>query len=349
MWRTLLLVMAAQREVFPQYHHNVNKLKSVLGIQGDDDPPTEVLDLFKEKMYDVQSTMNTIFELGGLEKWRQTRARLPPPDSPPGRSQSAPPSSKRQKPDGSTSQIDLTPSERAGLGEAESLASGAVTATVDAIVEGLKSVLVDLPKQVANATAAAVRAFDLAEEEKAAAAATRQSAAPFVAKIDACKNCFDIGKLEGFRFDVRHGDIVCICCFRYASSNYVPQALRARTARNVGVIAGVRDSSTHGVVRGFRTVKTAVKQHVQTQIHQWCSHHEVVESQYASERRRAGVIISKLILQALGTAHYPPSSLHCTHTHTHAHTHTRARARARAPLRLCRAAGRQMPRLRSVL
>ena len=45
MWRTLLLVMAAQREVFPQYHHNVNKLKSVLGIQGDDDPPTEVLDL----------------------------------------------------------------------------------------------------------------------------------------------------------------------------------------------------------------------------------------------------------------------------------------------------------------
>ena len=148
--------MAAQREVFPQYHHNVDKLKSVLGIQGDDDPPTEVLDLFKEKMYDVQSTMNTIFESGGLEKWRQTRARLPPPDSPPGRSQSAPPSSKRQKPDGSTSQIDLTPSERAGLGEAESLASGAVAATVDAIVEGLKSVLVDLPKQVANATAAAV-------------------------------------------------------------------------------------------------------------------------------------------------------------------------------------------------
>ena len=73
MWRTLLLVMAAQREVFPQYHHNVNKLKSVLGIQGDDDPPTEVLDLFKEKMYDVQSTMNTIFESGGLEEWRHDR------------------------------------------------------------------------------------------------------------------------------------------------------------------------------------------------------------------------------------------------------------------------------------
>ena len=107
------------------------------------------------------------------------------------------PSSKRQRPDGS-SQIELTPFERAGLGDAESLASGAVTATVDAIVEGLKSVLVDLPKQVATATAAAVRAFDLAEEEKAAAAATRQSAAPFVAKIDACKNCFDIGQLEGF-------------------------------------------------------------------------------------------------------------------------------------------------------
>ena len=197
-------------------------------------------------------------------------------------------------------------------------------------MEGLKSVLIDLPKQVANATAAAVRAFDLAEEEKAAAAATRQSAAPFVAKIDACKNCFDIGKLEGFRFDVRHGDIVCICCFRYASSNYVPQALRARTARNVGVIAGVRDSSTHGVVRGFRTVKTAVKQHVQTQIHQWCSHHEVVESQYASERRRAGVIISKLILQApaLLTTHHPHCIAHtrtrtctCTHMHKHMHMH----------------------------
>ena len=164
MWRTLLLVMAAQREVFPQYHHNVDALKSVLGIQGDDDPPKEVLDLFKEKLYNVESTMNTIFESGGLQDWLQTRARLPPPDSPPGRSQSAPPSSKRQRPDGS-SQIELNPFERAALGEAESVASGAVTATVDAIVEGLKSVLVDLPKQVATATAAAVRAFDLSEEE----------------------------------------------------------------------------------------------------------------------------------------------------------------------------------------
>ena len=59
MWRTLLLVMAAQREVFPQYHHNVDGLKSDLGIQGDDDPPKEVLDLFKEKLYNVESTMNT--------------------------------------------------------------------------------------------------------------------------------------------------------------------------------------------------------------------------------------------------------------------------------------------------
>ena len=56
MWRTFLLVMAAQREVFPQYHHNVDALKSVLGIQGDDDPPKEVLDLFKEKLYNVEST-----------------------------------------------------------------------------------------------------------------------------------------------------------------------------------------------------------------------------------------------------------------------------------------------------
>jgi hypothetical protein len=67
MWRTLLLVMAAQREVFPQYHHNVDALKSVLGIQGDDDPPKEVLDLFKEKLYNVESTMNTIFASGGLQ------------------------------------------------------------------------------------------------------------------------------------------------------------------------------------------------------------------------------------------------------------------------------------------
>ena len=83
MWRTLLLVMAAQREVFPQYHHNVDALKSVLGIQRDDDPPKEVLDLFKEKLYNVESTMNTIFASGGLQDWLQTRARLPPPDSPP--------------------------------------------------------------------------------------------------------------------------------------------------------------------------------------------------------------------------------------------------------------------------
>ena len=51
----MLLVMAAQREVFPQYHHNVDALKSVLGIQRDDDPPKEVLDLFKEKLYNVES------------------------------------------------------------------------------------------------------------------------------------------------------------------------------------------------------------------------------------------------------------------------------------------------------
>ena len=248
------------------------------------------------------------------------------------------PSSKRQRPDGS-SQIELNPFERAALGEAESVASGAVTATVDAIVEGLKSVLVDLPKQVATATAAAVRAFDLSEEEKAAAAATRQSAAPFVAKIDACKNCFDIGQLEGFRFDQQHGDIICNCCFRYASSSYVPLALKARTARSVGVIEGIRNRSTLGPARAFFSVKAGVKQHVQTQIHQWCSHHEVVESQYASERRRAGIIISKLILQAPAplTTHHPHCIAHtrthtCTHTHTHTYTHTRARPSASVAL-----------------
>ena len=78
MWRTFLLVMAAQREVFPQYHHNVDALKSVLGIQGDDDPPKEVLDLFKEKLYNVESTMNTIFESGGLHHlWAQTPNHFP--------------------------------------------------------------------------------------------------------------------------------------------------------------------------------------------------------------------------------------------------------------------------------
>ena len=87
MWRTLLLVMAAQREVIARYHHNVDALKSCLGIQGDDDPPTEVLDLFKEKLYDVQSTMNAIFlDSGGLEEWLKARACL---ELLPDRSQSA--------------------------------------------------------------------------------------------------------------------------------------------------------------------------------------------------------------------------------------------------------------------
>ena len=89
MWRTLLLVMAAQREVFPQYHHNVDALKSVLGIQGDDDPPKEVLDLFKEKLYNVESTMNTIFESGGLQDWLHAPAAAPPAAAPPAASSSA--------------------------------------------------------------------------------------------------------------------------------------------------------------------------------------------------------------------------------------------------------------------
>ena len=45
----------------------MDALKSVLGIQRDDDPPKEVLDLFKEKLYNVESTINTIFASGGLQ------------------------------------------------------------------------------------------------------------------------------------------------------------------------------------------------------------------------------------------------------------------------------------------
>ena len=89
MWRTLLLVMAAQsaRGVSDVSSQRGRAQIRSLGIHGDDDPPKEVLDLFKEKLYNIESTMNTIFESGGLQDWLQTRARLPPPDSPPGRSQ----------------------------------------------------------------------------------------------------------------------------------------------------------------------------------------------------------------------------------------------------------------------
>ena len=198
-------------------------------------------------------------------------------------------------------------------------------------MEGLKSVLIDLPKQVANATAAAVRAFDLAEEGKASAAATRQSAAPFVAKIDACKNCFDIGKLEGFRFDVRHGDIVCICCFRYASSNYVPQALRARTARNVGVIAGVRDSSTHGVVRGSVLLRLQSNSMCRPRFISGAPTTRLSSrSMLVSAVGLASSSVSRSYIQALAplTTHHPHCIAHtrtrtctCTHMHKHMHMH----------------------------
>ena len=160
--------------------------------------------------------------------------------------------------------------------------------------ESILGALERLPMQIARAIPAVVK------EAQEDAANSRQELVnrPIIQALDACRSCYDIGEVPGFRYYPGEHRIVCDDCFRYGKLDIVPSAL-SRGAANIGIIEGDCPAALGVKARAFKTVKAACKEHLQnSMLHDWCVTHAAEERNRAQRQTSAGVILA---LSALHT------------------------------------------------
>ena len=122
-------------------------------------------------------------------------------------------------------------------------------------------------------------------------------------RIMSCKNVLELAKLPGLRYEASENLLICNDCYLHSTSDQLPRILRggssATLLREAGVFKGPLAAGPLAAERPFRVVKFAVKQHICSALHDWCTSHAVELARINDKGRQAGIMCSKVILQGV--------------------------------------------------
>ena len=169
----------------------------------------------------------------------------------------------------------LRASLAAGGSEGTAALSMLLLQRLNAVDQTLKELQLQMPKELASAVPAAVRAHDEAEAARVREAAQEGALSGKIRQIQLAATMSELGKVEGFTFDAMRNRIVCDNCARYSSF------CRSISTDDCGAIEGVDVTLRDGPNkdggkrqrRPMSVVRYSCKTHLLSDIHEWCETH----------------------------------------------------------------------------
>ena len=199
----------------------------------------------------------------------------------------------------------LRASLAAGGSEGTAALSMLLLQRLNAVDQTLKELQLQMPKELASAVPAAVRAHDEAEAARVREAAQEGALSGKIRQIQLAATMSELGKVEGFTFDAMRNRIVCDNCARYSSF------CRSISTDDCGAIEGVDVTLRDGPNkdggkrqrRPMSVVRYSCKTHLLSDIHEWCETHAAERRALANEQQAAGMTCAKLVLQNVKEHH----------------------------------------------